>query len=587
MNLSIKNKIATLITIPLLAFIILGGMRIQDNWNEYQNSKMTYATSEQFHSVSKIIHFLQLERADLSLLLIGKIENSGLKKNRQNADEFYNKLLNLIQTNDTIGISSNINNSKNELEKLRQLIDSDGLSGETFEKYNSLIASLLEYEISLARKISIAEIQNSLLSITILENSKESLGQLRSSLMPVLLSNSPLSTTKITQIEKLNSNVISQLESHLLEIKPEYKELIKLSMQSENWTLINLIYNAILSKSHEGQYGIDLAGFFDSFSGMITSIEEPMEKVLTESSEIVESHAEKSKNAAITMSAIIALSIVIIFGFVRSFTFKLSESLSLIADSLQTGSSSVSIASEKMADAAESISGASNSQSQSLLETTAAIEEISSMIKNNADNGLKAQEISETTKSEAEKSEKKVDSLINSMESLAESSKKIEEIISVIDDIAFQTNLLALNAAVEAARAGEQGKGFAVVAEAVRSLAQRSSSSAKEISQMIKENVDKTQNGFQIAYESKESLSQIFKSVHLMAELNHQIASASVEQSKGIEDISKAMNNLDQVTIKNNETSESAAKTAEMLSEQAIALNESVIHLSKTIHGKN
>lgn len=585
MNLSIKNKIALLITIPLIAFISLGLLRIQNNYQEYQDATNTYGVTQKFYQLSKIIHYLQLERSDLSLFLIDKISQEDLKANRDKTDQHYAQLVSNLNTLISTQILDALKAPMTQLKTIRSLIDSDGLSGESFDGYNQVIGELLKIEIQIARRIKLSSVQSALLSVTILENAKENLGQLRSSLMPVLLSNSPLSTTKITQIEKLSSNTIAQLESHLLDLEPDDQELVEKALQSEEWNLINLIYNSIISKANEGQYGIDVEGFFESYSSMISLIEAPMESMLNKRLDSVQTITFEAQRAAFTMIGLVLFSIIAIFIVVRAFTFKLSFSLAQIAQNLEAGSQAVSEASEKMEHASDSLSKASTSQAQFLMETTSAVEEISSMIKNNAESGSKAHEISEVTKTEAEMSELKVDELIQSMALISASSKKIEEIVSVIDDIAFQTNLLALNAAVEAARAGEQGRGFAVVAEAVRSLAQRSSSSAKEINQMISENVQKTQHGFNLANQSKESLSKIFKSVHLMAELNHQIASASIEQSKGIEDIARAMNELDQVTLKNNETSDSAAKTAEILAKQAQSLNQSVHQLTQTIHG--
>ena len=207
------------------------------------------------------------------------------------------------------------------------------------------------------------------------------------------------------------------------------------------------------------------------------------------------------------------------------------------------------------------------------------------MVKLNADNAKEASSLSQASRKSAEDGESEIRNLIGAMTDISKSSKKIEEIINVIDDIAFQTNLLALNAAVEAARAGEQGKGFAVVAEAVRNLAQRSASAAKDITVLIKDSVEQISNGSKIADQSGEVLKNIVNSVKKVSDLNNEIASASAEQSNGISQISKAMNELDQATQRNASSAEETAASSEEMSSQALELQGLVGQLGSVIDG--
>jgi len=226
-----------------------------------------------------------------------------------------------------------------------------------------------------------------------------------------------------------------------------------------------------------------------------------------------------------------------------------------------------------------SLSEASTNSAASLEETVASLEELTSMIRLNADNAKLASDLSAVSKTNAELGVKEIQSLNTSMTGIVASSKKMADIVNVIDDIAFQTNLLALNAAVEAARAGEQGKGFSVVAEAVRALAQRSAVSAKEISGLISESVEKVESGQKTVVSSSQVLQKIVESVNKVANLNNEIASASAEQSTGVGQISQAMNQLDQASQTNAASSETISAASTQLSDSTEGLTHTISNL--------
>lgn len=264
----------------------------------------------------------------------------------------------------------------------------------------------------------------------------------------------------------------------------------------------------------------------------------------------------------------------------------LSKSVNGVIENLTSASDQVSSAAQQIASSSEELSQATTEQASSLEETVATIEELSSMVKVNSENASQAAQLSNETSEIAGRGEQEIRALVSSMGEISHDSKKIADIINVIDDIAFQTNLLALNAAVEAARAGEQGKGFAVVAEAVRSLAQRSSSAAKDITELIKTSVERIETGSQQAERSGAVLVDIVASVKKVTQINNEIASASTEQANGITQISKAMNQLDQVTQVNAASSEEAAASAEELSAQADSMSHVILTLVEVIKGQ-
>ncbi len=297
--------------------------------------------------------------------------------------------------------------------------------------------------------------------------------------------------------------------------------------------------------------------------------------------------AATSASVYFWMSVVIASSTIIALLLSAWNAISISNILSSIASRLGVSSSSVTTSVEQLTQAGNSLSQSSTEAAASLEETVASLEEMTSMVKLNSDNAKQAAALSASSREAAEKGEQEIESLIHAMTDIAKSSKKIEEIISVIDDIAFQTNLLALNASVEAARAGEQGKGFAVVADAVRALAQRSADAAKDINVLIKDSVAKVDQGGKIAGQSSTVLHNIVTSVKKVADLNNEIASASAEQTAGIQQISKAMNQLDQSSQSNAASAEEIAATSGEISGLAVTSQKLTEELSAVISGRN
>ena len=204
------------------------------------------------------------------------------------------------------------------------------------------------------------------------------------------------------------------------------------------------------------------------------------------------------------------------------------------------------------------------------------MEEMTSTVKQNSESSHHASKLVSSTAEIAVHGGEVVSEVVRTMGSINDSSRKIADIISVIDGIAFQTNILALNAAVEAARAGEQGRGFAVVASEVRSLAQRSAGAAKEIKTLIEDSVGKVAAGRKLVDEAGEAMEDIVTSVQLVADIIGGVATASQEQSSGIEQINQAVGQMDEITQQNAALVEEAAAAAESLREQAADLAQAI-----------
>jgi methyl-accepting chemotaxis protein len=211
-------------------------------------------------------------------------------------------------------------------------------------------------------------------------------------------------------------------------------------------------------------------------------------------------------------------------------------------------------------------------QSSSLEETASSMEEMTATVKQNANNADQANQLATAARGQAERGGAVTADAVRGMAEINEASKRIADIIGVIDEIAFQTNLLALNAAVEAARAGEQGRGFAVVASEVRTLASRSAAAAKEIKDLIQDSVKKVEDGTQLVSRSGQTLSEIVLSVKKVSDIVAEIAAASREQSAGIDQVNKAVSQMDQMTQQNAALVEEAAAASNAVADQARTL---------------
>ncbi|MFL9950788.1 methyl-accepting chemotaxis protein [Paraburkholderia agricolaris] len=255
---------------------------------------------------------------------------------------------------------------------------------------------------------------------------------------------------------------------------------------------------------------------------------------------------------------------------------EMNERLTAIVGRVRDSSTSIAGAARQIAAGNMDLSQRTEQQAASLQETASSMEELTSTVKQNADNAQQGSTLAANASSVAQKGSEVVGQVVSTMHEISDSSTKIADITGIIEGIAFQTNILALNAAVEAARAGEQGRGFAVVASEVRSLAQRSSSAAKEIKDLIATSVDRIRDGSALAGEAGKTMAEVTQAVARVTDIMSEIAAASVEQSRGIEQVNLAITQMDNVTQQNAALVEEAAAASRSMEDQGQQLNEAV-----------
>ncbi len=264
---------------------------------------------------------------------------------------------------------------------------------------------------------------------------------------------------------------------------------------------------------------------------------------------------------------------------------QMRNSLVDIVSQVRRGTHTITTASREIAAGNTDLSSRTELQASSLEKTASAMEELTSTVKQNADNAREANHLAATASDVARKGGDVVSQVVGTMGEINSSASKIADIIGVIDGIAFQTNILALNAAVEAARAGEQGRGFAVVASEVRNLAQRSAAAAKEIKQLIGDSVEKIGRGSKLVGEAGETMDEVVASVKRVTDIMSDIASASAEQSAGIEQVNLSIIEMDGMTQQNAALVEEAAAAFQSLQDQAAELQR-VVSIFKLAEGE-
>jgi methyl-accepting chemotaxis protein len=302
-----------------------------------------------------------------------------------------------------------------------------------------------------------------------------------------------------------------------------------------------------------------LTGFYVSFSREVRALEQAANRAAAgDLSSQLESRARDE-----------------IGGLVHTFG-RMNGELARLVERVRHASTTITATAEEIAADSSDLSSRTESQAGSLQQTASSMEQLTANVRQNDQHANEANLLALSAADIAAKGGHAVAQVVETMGSIKQGSTRIIDIIQVIDGIAFQTNLLALNAAVEAARAGEHGRGFAVVAAEVRGLAQRSAGAAREIKTLIEDSVRQVEQGNALVASAGGTMEEIIASVRQVAQIMHEIAEASREQTMGIEQINKALGQMDEVTQRNALLVEHAAQAASSLQQQAAGLSQAV-----------
>jgi methyl-accepting chemotaxis protein len=327
----------------------------------------------------------------------------------------------------------------------------------------------------------------------------------------------------------------------------------------ESIIAIDEVMSEVKQGRFDRQVEIDTQGRFLSLKNSVNSSMHSLNSALTDISAVVQAQAKGDMANKIKAEYPGQL------GELKIAINNTSDELNAIVRSILGSSADMVNETAQVSQGNMNLSQRIQEQAAALEETSAAMEQMTATVRQNTETAERANQLSTDVQEEAEKSSGIVKQAENSMQGITDSSKKIADIISVIDGIAFQTNLLALNAAVEAARAGDHGRGFAVVAGEVRQLAQKSAEASKDIKRLIEDSVSKVEEGSAFVEESGNALSDINLSVKNVSQNIAEIAEASRQQQLGIEQINKAITEMDTTTQENAALVEESSAAADQV----------------------
>lgn len=367
---------------------------------------------------------------------------------------------------------------------------------------------------------------------------------------------------------------IATAKKHVSHNTSQVALLEKIKAEAERWE--QEVAEVVIQKKAENPESRDANDLISSEMGkkQMSELRKLIDEFMATEAQLLTARSVEAENAAHTVIYVTLVGTITAIFFSILIIILINQSILEVVKRVVSSSFIVDQAAEEFAQANSNLSQRTEEQAASLQQTSASVEQLTTTVQQNVDSVKQAARLSDSAREQALNGGNAVDAVVKAMMAINLSSNKVADIIGVIDEIAFQTNLLALNAAVEAARAGEQGRGFAVVATEVRHLAQRSTAAAKEIRILIKDSADKVGEGTQLANHAGTTLVEIITTVKKVSDIMNEIAAASTEQAAGIEQINKAIVQLDSITQHNASLVEEAMAASESLKGQAEQLKE-------------
>ncbi len=584
-SLTIAHKITILAAIPILAFVAFASFFTWNKWIEVDLAETMHHNLKLIKSASELITELQKERGQSNLFINGVIGKEEMSGQRMKTDSAQASFLGALDPARIPGESKDAaRRTLSQIAQLRNDVDRKAPMSQSFQNYTMAISGIFSIETEAIRAKTTGGVGKNLVNVALLGDAMENAARLRGMMSGLLAANKPLSESEFKAVVEFYSRIYAGIESPALSISHEMEQQIKAFNQSPSWVEVTGAFNRILKNADKGEFGLDPKAVFNSATRQVEDIYGLSRNELRTSEDTVTRiRSEVVRTIWWTLGLLsfaILLLVSISYWIGRSISGPVHEvvrELMLVADGVASASSHLASSSEQLADGA-------SQQAAAIEETSSSLEEIASMTKQNSDNSDKVNSFMAGMNEMVEKANKSMNGLKSSMAEISTASQDTQKIVKTIDEIAFQTNLLALNAAVEAARAGEAGAGFAVVADEVRNLALRAAEAARNTAGLIEGIVNKIHDGIESVNTTDSAFVEVKSNSVSIGNMIVEIATASREQSQGIEQINRAIAEMDNVVQRNAATSEESASESKELNMRAGDMMELVGNLRLMIN---
>lgn len=586
--LTITRKIVLLAVVPLVMLIAFSCFLVWAKWGELEVARIMSSNVELVRSASNLITCIQKERGQSNLFINGAIGQSDIDNFRKETDAVVKAfLVSLGQSRIPDDQKSNAPRMFPGLEQLRSQVNGKIPMKESFKSYSDFIEKIMQVQNAAIRGKTDKGLGKRLANVALFEGAKENAARLRGFTSGLLASDQPLAQEQFRLLTDFHSRIYANLQSPALSVSREVDQRIEAFTKSPVWQEVDKVFLVVLKNANEGKFGIDAVAFFKSATQQVEDIHALAVQELESIQKTAHQIMADAKSVIGWTLALLIMMIAAISGISYAIGRSISRGVSLAAKDLSEAAQQVVSASAQVASASQQLADGASQQAAAIEETSSSLEEMSSMTRQNAESAGSANRLISDSNETIHKANQAMEELSRSMAEISSVSEKTFQIVKTIDEIAFQTNLLALNAAVEAARAGEVGAGFSVVAEEVRSLARRAAAAAKDTSVLIEGTVGKIRDGAQLVSQTRAAFQEVAESSRKSLDLVAEITSASSEQALGVEELNRAVSDMDVIVQQNAATAEESAAASEELHIQANHMERLVQVLSAMVQGND